>query len=183
MRPRPTVIAALLVLLSALTSLASAQPTGRVVGRVVDQMDDPLPGVRIDLLVGAEEQTVTTDASGRYTFDAAPAGSAELTFRLLDFNVVRRTVAVRGGDSVTQDLMLILTLSADVVVTGTSTFRNIADIENPAQNLVGIATTASQGAITATQLEARPVMRAGEVLETVPGMITSQHSGEGKANQ
>ena len=26
-------------------------------------------------------------------------------------------------------------------------------------------------------------MRAGEVLETVPGMIVSQHSGEGKANQ
>ncbi len=33
------------------------------------------------------------------------------------------------------------------------------------------------------QLDARPVMRAGEVLETVPGMIISQHSGEGKANQ
>ena len=59
----------------------------------------------------------------------------------------------------------------------------MADIENPAENLVGIASAASQGAITAVQLEARPVMRAGEVLETVPGMIVSQHSGEGKANQ
>ena len=29
----------------------------------------------------------------------------------------------------------------------------------------------------------RPVMRAGEVLETVPGVVISQHSGEGKANQ
>ena len=54
---------------------------------------------------------------------------------------------------------------------------------NPAENLVGIAASASQGAITAAQLEARPIMRAGEVLETVPGMIVSQHSGEGKANQ
>jgi len=26
-------------------------------------------------------------------------------------------------------------------------------------------------------------MRSGEVLETVPGVIVSQHSGEGKANQ
>ena len=33
------------------------------------------------------------------------------------------------------------------------------------------------------QLDARPMMRAGEVLETVPGVIISQHSGEGKANQ
>lgn len=66
--------------------------------------------------------------------------------------------------------------------TATSTFRNVADIENPADNLVGIASAASQGAIRAAQFEARPMMRAGEVLETVPGMIVSQHSGEGKAN-
>ena len=55
--------------------------------------------------------------------------------------------------------------------------------ENPAENLVGIAQSASQGAITARQLDARPIMRAGEVLETVPGVVISQHSGEGKANQ
>jgi hypothetical protein len=76
-----------------------------------------------------------------------------------------------------------LALNADVVVTGSRTFRNVADAENPAENLVGIASAASQGAITAEQLEVRPVMRSGEVLETVPGLIISQHSGEGKANQ
>ena len=76
-----------------------------------------------------------------------------------------------------------LALSADVTVTGKSTFTNLADAEDPAQNLVGIAQSASQGAITARQLDARPVMRTGEVLETVPGVVISQHSGEGKANQ
>ena len=60
---------------------------------------------------------------------------------------------------------------------------NLADVENPAESLIGIADAASEGAITARQLETRPVMRAGEVLETVPGLIISQHSGEGKANQ
>src|SRR4029078_10277717 len=55
--------------------------------------------------------------------------------------------------------------------------------EDPAQNRVGLARSASQGAITARQLDARPIMRAGEVLETVPGVVISQHSGEGKANQ
>lgn len=177
------IVALLLVLAPALNRSTFAQATGRVTGRVVDQVGDPLPGVRIDLVVAGVEQTAMTNADGRYAFDAAPEGSAELTFRLLDFGVVRRAVSVRAGGSVTRDLVLTLTLNADVVVTGASTFRNIADIENPAENLVGIASTASQGAITAAQLEARPVMRAGEVLETVPGMITSQHSGEGKANQ
>ena len=76
-----------------------------------------------------------------------------------------------------------LSLSADVIVTAPATFRNVADVEDPAANLVGIAVSASQGAITAAQLGGRPMMRSGEVLETVPGMIVSQHSGEGKANQ
>ena len=35
----------------------------------------------------------------------------------------------------------------------------------------------------AKQLDVRPFMRQGEVLETVPGVIITQHSGEGKANQ
>jgi len=39
------------------------------------------------------------------------------------------------------------------------------------------------GAVTASQLDARPVSRVGEILESVPGLIVSQHSGEGKANQ
>jgi hypothetical protein len=162
---------------------ANAQSTGRVSGRVLDQTGAALPGVAIDLIVSSRELTTATDESGGYAFDEVPAGNAELTFRLINFSVLRRNVAVAGGASVTADAVLTLSLSADVIVTATSTFRNIADVEDPAANLVGIAAAASQGAVTAAQLAARPVMRAGEVLETVPGLIVSQHSGEGKANQ
>ena len=81
------------------------------------------------------------------------------------------------------DATLQLALSADVTVTGQSTFTNLADVERPAESVVGVAQSASQGAITARQLETRPLMRTGEVLETVPGVVISQHSGEGKANQ
>jgi hypothetical protein len=97
--------------------------------------------------------------------------------------VLRRLVSVTYGKTVTSDNVLNLALNADVIVTGSSTFRNIADVENPAENLVGIASSASEGAVTAEQLEGRPLRRPGEVLETVPGMVISQHSGEGKANQ
>ena len=88
-----------------------------------------------------------------------------------------------AAGAATLDVTLHLALSADVTVTGKSTFTNLADVERPAENLVGVAQSASQGAITARQLDARPVMRTGEVLETVPGVVISQHSGEGKANQ
>ena len=51
------------------------------------------------------------------------------------------------------------------------------------QTTLGAADSASVGTVTQKQLEARTVYRPGELLESVPGLIVSQHSGEGKANQ
>jgi outer membrane receptor protein involved in Fe transport len=45
------------------------------------------------------------------------------------------------------------------------------------------AQTASQTQATGEELNARPVTRPGEILEATPGLIVTQHSGEGKANQ
>lgn len=53
-----------------------------------------------------------------------------------------------------------------------------------AQNRDFVETDASsQGTVSAEQLSNRPVLRPAEVLETVPGLIVTQHSGDGKANQ
>jgi hypothetical protein len=49
--------------------------------------------------------------------------------------------------------------------------------------LIGRVESSSQGTVTRTQLETRPVLRTGELLETVPGLVVTQHSGDGKANQ
>ncbi|RQP22650.1 TonB-dependent receptor [Albitalea terrae] len=48
---------------------------------------------------------------------------------------------------------------------------------------VGVADSANVGVVTQKQLEDRTVYRPGELLEAAPGLIVSQHSGEGKANQ
>ena len=108
---------------------------------------------------------------------------AELTVRLINFSTVRRIVTVTPGTPRRPTCSMLVATSADIVVTAPRTFRNLAEIENPAENLVGVASAGSEGAITAAQLAVRPVNRAAEVLETVPGMVISQHSGEGKANQ
>ena len=109
-------------------------------------------------------------------------GSYHLSFSMMNFSEARRDVHVEAG-ATRVDVVLHLSLTAEVTVVGKRTFANLADVENPAENLVGIAQSASQGAITARQLDVRPIMRQGEVLETVPGVIITQHSGEGKANQ
>ena len=49
--------------------------------------------------------------------------------------------------------------------------------------LIGQVASASQGTVLKEQLENRPILRPGEILEAVPGLIVTQHSGDGKANQ
>jgi outer membrane receptor protein involved in Fe transport len=50
-------------------------------------------------------------------------------------------------------------------------------------NAVGTSDAASQGVITTDLIVNRPALRTGELLEFVPGLIVTQHSGDGKANQ
>ncbi|MDX1812529.1 MAG: TonB-dependent receptor plug domain-containing protein, partial [Gammaproteobacteria bacterium] len=56
-------------------------------------------------------------------------------------------------------------------------------VEGQADELPGVVDSATVGTITAEQLKNRPMARTGELMEVVPGLIVSQHSGEGKANQ
>jgi hypothetical protein len=50
-------------------------------------------------------------------------------------------------------------------------------------NLVGEAISASEGVVGRQEVESRPLLRAGDLLEFVPGLVATQHSGSGKANQ
>ncbi len=56
-------------------------------------------------------------------------------------------------------------------------------VEGRQDSMIGIATSATQGTVGATEIQERPILRSGEILETVPGVIITQHAGGGKANQ
>jgi outer membrane receptor protein involved in Fe transport len=56
-------------------------------------------------------------------------------------------------------------------------------VEGRSQNLIGEAISASQGVVGQDEILIRPMLRTGEILESVPGMVVTQHSGTGKANQ
>ena len=57
------------------------------------------------------------------------------------------------------------------------------EVQGREDSLIGIADSATQGTVGAKQLEDRPLLRSGEILEAVPGLIITQHAGGGKANQ
>lgn len=57
------------------------------------------------------------------------------------------------------------------------------EIVGRAVNMVGSALSASEGRVSHNEILQRPLLRTGEVLESVPGLVATQHSGSGKANQ
>ncbi len=69
-----------------------------------------------------------------------------------------------------------------VYAAGIPTLQEVT-VNSGSSDLIGVADTASEGTVTAKQLANRPLLRPAEVMEVVPGMIVTQHSGDGKANQ
>ena len=57
------------------------------------------------------------------------------------------------------------------------------EVTGAASTLEQATRSSTEGYVTADQLAERPISRSGELLEFVPGLIVTQHSGEGKANQ
>jgi hypothetical protein len=64
-----------------------------------------------------------------------------------------------------------------------STVSTTVNVQGREDDLIGIAESGTQGTVGATEIQDRPILRSGEVLETVPGLIITQHAGGGKANQ
>jgi hypothetical protein len=62
-------------------------------------------------------------------------------------------------------------------------FDDSVEVRARGDDLVGIASSAAEGATGREDLERRPLLRPAELVETVPGVIATQHSGDGKANQ
>jgi len=56
-------------------------------------------------------------------------------------------------------------------------------VEGRRQDLIGQVRSASEGVIGQEQLALRAISRPGDVMEAIPGLIMTQHSGSGKANQ
>jgi outer membrane receptor protein involved in Fe transport len=75
--------------------------------------------------------------------------------------------------------MTSITVDADI---GSPPIQEIT-VTSQRQGLLGTASSASEGIVADQELQLAPVYRPGQLLETVPGLIVTSHSGEGKANQ
>ncbi|MDD4855391.1 MAG: TonB-dependent receptor, partial [Sulfuricurvum sp.] len=83
-------------------------------------------------------------------------------------------------------IILGFTISSSSYAGGEQIFKDMTllpiSVEGEAESSDMIG-TATEGIVTARQLANRPILRPAEVLESIPGLIVTQHSGDGKANQ
>jgi TonB-dependent Receptor Plug Domain/Carboxypeptidase regulatory-like domain len=163
-------------------AIGYAEEPGKIIGCVMDESGGNLPGVKIEVSgeTLSKKMTVFTDSSGCYQV-SLPPGKYQMTFQMSGFNPeTKNEVIVFANRQAIVDRSLRISVRAEMIVSARKPLR---DLVEESDNLLGIADAASQGAVRYEQLALRPVSKPGELLESVPGVITSQHSGQGKANQ
>ena len=119
------------------------------------------------------QRTTQSGANGAFMIYGLPTGDYRLVVSKPDFETKEMPITIGA-------LEALAPLRISLSVSGVSTTVNVA---GRADDLIGIADSGTQGTVSASEIQDRPILRSGEVLETVPGVIITQHAGGGKANQ
>ena len=144
-------------------------------GTVVDVSGAAIAGatVQVQNANGTVQTTTQADTNGSFIISGTPAGDYLLVVSSPGFETKEIPVAIKTAEAPPP-------LRIALAVGSVSTSINVQGRED---DLVGIADSATQGTVGAKEIQDRPILRSGEILETVPGLIITQHAGGGKANQ
>ena len=144
-------------------------------GTVVDAAGAVIAGatVQVRSANGTVQRTTQSESNGFFILSGLAAENYRLIVSNPGFETKEIPVTIRTTGTPAP-------LRISLAVGSVSTTINVQGREN---DLIGIAESGSQGTVGAAEIEDRPILRSGEVLETVPGLIITQHAGGGKANQ
>ncbi len=144
-------------------------------GTVVDTSGAVIAGatVQVRSANGTVQKTTQSDTNGSFIISGLSAGNYRLVVSNPGFETKEMPVTI-GTTEAPAPLRISLAVGA------VSTTINV---QGRADDLVGIATSAGQVTVGAEELKNRPILRSGEILEALPGLIITQHAGGGKANQ
>ena len=144
-------------------------------GSVVDTSGAVIVGATVQVQGANGTVLITTqsDANGSFIISGLSAGNYRLVVSNPGFETKEIPVTIETTAAPAP-------LRISLAVSSVSTTINVQGRED---SLIGIADSATQGTVGATEIQDRPILRSGEVLETIPGVIITQHAGGGKANQ
>ena len=147
----------------------------QVSGSVADISGASIAGATIQVRSenGTRQKTAQSDRNGAFLISGLTAGNYRLIVSKADFDDKEVSVALarRGALAPLRIVLIVSPVSATI------------DVRGREDDLIGTAESSTQGTVGAKEIQDRPLLRSGEVLETVPGLIITQHAGGGKANQ
>jgi len=154
---------------------AIESPAPQLSGTVVDASGAVIAGATVQLQSASNSvlRTAQTGGNGSFMISRLPAGSYRLVVSKADFETKEMPV-VLGSTGTLPPLRISLAVR---------TVSTTVSVRGRADDLIGIASSAGQVTVGAEELKNRPLLRSGEILETLPGLIITQHAGGGKANQ
>ncbi len=173
-----TCMVVLIILFCSTTSLwaaANAQGIIPLSGTVVDTSGAVIAGatVQVRSAKGTVQITTQSDTNGSFIISGLSAGNYRLVVSSPGLETKEIPVTIGTTEAPAP-------LRVSLAVSSVSTTINVKSRED---SLIGIADSATQGTVGATEIQDRPILRSGEILETIPGVIITQHAGGGKANQ
>ncbi|MGH9324271.1 MAG: TonB-dependent receptor [Vicinamibacteria bacterium] len=146
--------------------------TGTLRGRVETPSAEPVDAARVSVL--ELDRSTRTNARGSFEFLDVPAGTYQILVETELRAAAVETVNVEGGEV------------AELVLVAEGALMRVTEaisVTGRADEMIGVADSASEGVTGQRDLAARAILRPGDLLETVPGLVATQHSGGGKANQ
>ncbi len=123
--------------------------------------------VQVQTANGTVLRTALSDTNGAFLFTGLAAGNYRL-------------VAMNPGFETKEILVTIGTTGAPAplrISLAVGALSTTVNVQSRADDLIGIADSSTQGTVGAKEIQDRPILRSGEVLETVPGLIITQHAG------
>ncbi len=170
-------LAALSILAATLCNgtIALAQGRSQLSGTIVDASGAVIAGATVQICRsnGTVLNTARTDTNGAFVLPGFRPGDYRLVVSSAGFERKEVRLTLRSGE---RTAPLRISLAVGPLTTTVS-------VQGRADDLTGIADSAGQITVGAEELENRPILRTGEILETLPGLIITQHAGGGKANQ
>jgi TonB dependent receptor/Carboxypeptidase regulatory-like domain/TonB-dependent Receptor Plug Domain len=171
-------IAALIVVVCSTITLcaaANAQGSTQLSGTVVDASGAVVAGAIVEVrnAKGTVQIATRSDTHGSFIISGLSAGNYRLVVSSPGFETKEIPVTI-GTTEVPAPLHISLAVGS---------VNTTINVQGREDSLIGIADSATQGTVGATEIQDRPILRSGEILETIPGVIITQHAGGGKANQ
>ena len=144
-------------------------------GTIVDTSGAVVAGATVQVLTadGASLLRAHSDANGSFIMSGLSAGNYRLVVSDPGFETKEVSVTVGVSEA---PALLRISLAVGLV-------SSTVNVQGREDDLTGLADSATQGTVGAKEIQQRPILRSGEVLETIPGVIITQHAGGGKANQ